>query len=868
MVPEEVDQYALDAALQQSALWNIATGTKLTNLIERSVVNITLPIANGVTPKVELISGSLPTGTRIEGTSIVGTVYEVSYDTTFTAVLRATYKGLWEDRTIEFDVTGPDDPVWGTSEGSLPIGPNNTFYILDSASINFQLQATDTDLSAGDSLSYFIAEGDGSLPPGITMSETGLLTGITDPLLSLDKRFEAGGYDQDDYGYGTLPLDYGIKPDNGFSSFFYDSQIYDFSQPTINPRKLNRYYPFAVTVTDGDTFVRREFNIYVVGDDFLKADNTLMKSSNGVFKSDATNVRKPTWITPGNLGFRRANNYQTIFLDIVDNTTLEGKMFYNLEDVNDDGTVSLPPPGLTLDKDTGELVGRIPYQPAITKDYKFTVRATRMTSDLESVSVFGTYYEDTLLGKTSFKIGKLNLTGALDGVNDLFELVNRQILLETQLYTVTNVDDRNTAYDELVVDQTLAPSINLIPSRTAFTGVDHVYVSRLSEEHKDKYNKRYLRFTETEKYQIQSITPYIEYLVTQTTPADDPIYPAGIPRDLKLNENYFIGDIVRNSTSTGGDGKIYRCTTAHTVTAQMNGSNIVYVNSIAQLVFTAANWTEIADTNTQLSLADRVLSLKQVLESTYNGPATVEVLIDGTWRLKLPSTATSRILSNIRDHFALSSDSTQMKVTLVRDNEDRIAFDVNLTRDLTQGNNYGIALFKGDSFSEDIIVANTKDIPSTTKTFTVKIIGEIDSTIQWITPASLGTIGANYISNLKVEAQTTVPDTLMLYTIKKGKLPFGMSLATNGEILGKADQFADVNQKGLTTFEKTVVTWDGVLPGDTTFDRKYKFTVEARDRFGYTAIEREFDLTVSDADPKRYTDIYMRPMLPLSLIHI
>jgi hypothetical protein len=102
----------------------------------------------------------------------------------------------------------------------------------------------------------------------------------------------------------------------------------------------------------------------------------------------------------------------------------------------------------------------------------------------------------------------------------------------------------------------------------------------------------------------------------------------------------------------------------------------------------------------------------------------------------------------------------------------------------------------------------------------------------------------------------------MLYRITSGKLPFGMTLAVNGEILGKAEQFGTPEKLGLTTFEKKVVTWDGVLPGDTTFDRKYKFTIEAKDRFNYTAITREFDLTVSDIDPKKYTDIYMRPMLP------
>ena len=849
-IPAEVDRATLDAFLVQSALWNIATGTRITNLIERSVVDINLPMANGITPTLKVISGSLPNGTRIEGTSVVGTVYEVAYDKTFVAVIRATYKGLWEDRTIEFAVSGPDDPIWGTPVGDLPVGPNNIYYILDSAQINYQLAATDTDLAAGDSLEYFIAEGDGTLPPGITLSDTGILSGITDPLLSLDKRFEAGGYDESNYG--TLPWDYGTVSDNGFSSYYYDSQTFDYSEKTSNPRKLNRYYPFRVTVTDGESFVKREFQIYVVGDDFLKADNTLMSASTGIFKSDATNVRTPTWITPGDLGYRRANNYQTIFLDVIDNTTLEGKMFYLKEDMNDDGTPSIFPPGLSLDNSLGELIGRVPYQTAVVQDYKFTVRATRMTNDLESVSIFGTFYEDTLLGKNNFKIGKVNLTGALDGVNDLFELVGRQILLGRNSYTVTSVDDRNLAYDILFVDETIAPDINLVPSRTSFIGESFVFVNRLSEQHKDKYNKRDLRFTESEKYQISSITPYLEYIITQSNIDNDELYPVGIPRDITVGTNYYVGDMVTNVTSTGGDGKIYKCTVAHTVVA--DGSNHT---------FTAANWTEIAEAVTEMTLADRIEATKQVLEATYNGPAIVQVLNDQAtiWRLIIPSTATSRIFSNIRSHFTNPSDSTAISVQLVRDNEDRIVFDVNLTRQLTQGNNYGIGLFKGDSFQEDIIVANTKDIPSSTKTFTIKIIGEIDSTIKWITPIDLGSIPANYISNLKVEAQTTVPDTRMLYKITAGKLPFGMSLSPDGEILGDANQFSTPQMLGITTWENNAVMWDGVLPGDTSFDRKYKFTVEAKDRFAYTAIKREFNLTITVPDTKRYTDVYMRPLL-------
>jgi hypothetical protein len=101
----------------------------------------------------------------------------------------------------------------------------------------------------------------------------------------------------------------------------------------------------------------------------------------------------------------------------------------------------------------------------------------------------------------------------------------------------------------------------------------------------------------------------------------------------------------------------------------------------------------------------------------------------------------------------------------------------------------------------------------------------------------------------------------MLYSVKSGKLPYGLMLNYDGEIIGSARQFGTADKPGLTIFEDKVVTWDGTLPGDTTFDRSYKFTVEARDRFNYTAIEREFNLNVLDFDNTQYTDIYMRPML-------
>lgn len=845
-------------------LWSISSGSRLTTLIERSVVNLSLPLTNNITGiEIELISGELPTGTRLEGTNIVGTVYEVAFNRTFTSVIRAYYEDQFQDRTIEIAVTGPDDPQWLTNPGLLPVGPNNTLYILDNEIIDFQLMATDTDLPAGDVLSYFIANGDGELPPGITLTEDGKLFGIVEPLLSLDKRFQAGGYDT--APYSGLPIDYGILSSNGFSSFFYDTQTYDYNDPTANPRKLNRYYPFAVTVTDSDTFVRREFRIYVVGDDYLKADNTIMQASTGVFRADATNVRTPTWLTPGDLGFRRANNYVTLYLDVIDNPTLEGVITFTLESVNADGTPSELPPGLSLDSRTGEIVGYIPYQPAITTNYKFTVRVTRITTDLETVEIFANFFEDTLLGKMSFKIFKVDLTGDIDGVQDLFDLIGRDILLGRQQYRVTNVDSRNPDYDIIFLDQTLAPSINLLLSRTATTGQDHMFVQRLNEADKQKYNKRVLRFEENETYTIDSMTPYIEYEIAQQDPSNDDIYPNGSPQNIQVNENYFVGDYVVYTPESGGNGFIYRCVVSHSVTPQLDEEdNLVLDNDgNIQINFVTTNWTQVAESLEELSLNDRLIATRQALESAYGGVAYIDVIERNRWRIRIPSTARSRVISNVRSFFLTSGDSGEIRVTLLRDNEDRIQFDKNLSRQLNQGRNVGIALFRNDFFSKTLIIADRDevDIPSTTKTFDLRVIGEIDSNISWITPADLGTINANFVSTLRIQAETIVPDSRMIYTIKSGKLPNGMTLRYDGEIIGFARQFPNDEGAGLTTFDNKTVTWDGKVPGDTTFDRVYRFTAEARDRFGFSAIEREFVLKIEDLDDVQYTDIYMRPML-------
>lgn len=360
-------------------VWTLPTGSSLGTFQERLSLSInlpTLPLAgdlSGVTFSV--ISGKLPGGLRIVNNKIIGTPFEVAIKTDYKFVIRASLNNKVSDRTFLMSIEGPDDPVWLTPEGTLSVNPNGQAFVLDSTYIEFNLSAIDQDIKAGDKLDFFIQDGDGELPPGLTLSSNGTIFGKIDPILSLDISAGSGFFDSN--LYDTNPFDFGIEPKTGLDTFLYDSVVFDYIDLVKSPRKINRRYQFYVSVTDGITIIKRRFSIFVVGDDFLRADNTILQIGDGSFTADATYLRSAFWLTGSNLGIKRANNYVTIILDAFDPNPALSPLVYELADTNPDTTPSVLPQGLFLDSLNGEIFGYIPYQPAITEDYKFTVDAIK-----------------------------------------------------------------------------------------------------------------------------------------------------------------------------------------------------------------------------------------------------------------------------------------------------------------------------------------------------------------------------------------------------------------------------------------------------------------------------------------------------------
>ena len=585
-------------------LWTVNTGHNLGTFQESITQTIPLPV-NEV-DSLTVIAGSLPGGLRIvNNNELFGTPYEVKTLKTFRFTLRATKGIIKDDRTLSITIDGADQPTWITNEGPLGLGPNQKFYILDSSPVDFQLSVIDPDIPAGDELEYFIADGDGELPPGIELGrKTGKLTGIVEPLLALEQRAASGFFDSNTFG--EYPFDFGVKSFNGFESFFYDTTFYDYAIPTQSPKKLNRYYDFTVSVSDGIVITKRKFQIYLVGDDFLRTDNTIMQVGTGLFTADNTFLRAPVWLTPGNLGFRRANNYVTLFLDVYDPTSNQGIISFTVKKSNADGTPSELPPGMAIDSTTGEIAGIVPYQPAVTTEYRFTVEALRQLGSAQSTS-FQSYFNNLGLGQT------------WSGENNV-------------------------------------PVFNW--AENSFIGTNN----------------------ET------------GWLVWNEVPVTE--------LDASDNGKYALQDVIDKTVMVVKNGRVVAVSADKAVT-KIESGNSDYLRS------------------------GFIGTILDVLVRTFDGNGNV---------------------------------TSNKAITIQFYN-----FDERITSETNQ------------------TVAKDKE-------FTVKLLGEVESVITWNTESALGNLRANFVSTLNVNATSTVPNAILIYTLDSGRLPPGITLAIDGQLQGKVHQ--------------------------------------------------------------------------------
>jgi hypothetical protein len=271
-----------------------------------------------------VIAGRLPPGIQIDQTGVLaglpqafsevqGVPQAVVNDTTSQFDVRAYTKttvggvtvitGL-ADRTFTITVTGQSTVTWTTSAGLV-------LTEFDGSQIEpLTLVYSDPDPNSINTVSLIA----GALPPGLTVSDQGVITGYITP----------------------------------------------------NPAatQTTSTYSFTLRVTNGVSADVRTFSILVYARSWMTADNTQVTADNTFVTADASPVQNPIITTPtGSIGSTRSDNFFAF--------QFQGA-YYDGDPIEFEATTVLPP-GLTLDPVSGWLYGLIPFEGIVTNTYDFSL---------------------------------------------------------------------------------------------------------------------------------------------------------------------------------------------------------------------------------------------------------------------------------------------------------------------------------------------------------------------------------------------------------------------------------------------------------------------------------------------------------------
>jgi hypothetical protein len=399
---------------------------------------------------------------------------EVATRSLYTFVVRASDGTNVADRTFSLQIQGADAPVFTTPSGQLDLSDSTRAgmrWVLDGSYLQYQVEATDADTATGQILVYDIVSG--TLPPGITMTTSGLIYGTVE--LTDDQRFNIYG---DDSSTKTLS-----RAEN---------------------------FEFTVRVSDGSSTVEQLNSIFVYTADFWRVDNTRITVDGTTYNGhpllmSLSRYRRPIFTTDSALGTFRHANQTVIKIDVVDFDSLDGALTYSI-------TSGALPTGLTIDSATGEIAGALPTQSAVSVDYSFTIRAAR--TPLSGVTVYSERsFTMTVIGEIDVGVeftSATNLGTVIAGYPSL-------LTVEATAVDANRVLEYTVTAGSLPTGLTLSPTGNIIGSvdKTEFTTLDDNAIT--FDSNTFSLDRKYT-FTVTVSDQYQSVATTKEFSLTVSLP--------------------------------------------------------------------------------------------------------------------------------------------------------------------------------------------------------------------------------------------------------------------------------------------------------------------------------------------------------------
>jgi len=388
--------------------------TTVTELISTS----TSVLASGTGTTYSLICGSLPTNLSLSNTGTISGIPSAVVNITRSQfVVRATNGSDVSDRTFFIDVKGPDDPVWITAPGYLPVGYRGENYMINNQFVDVTVEAV-ASIPASTKIKYYIADNDGVLPSGLTLDQSGRLYGFvyvdipnnsppikyefwitaTDGISSSRRKFKFNVVDSDFFrvadagmiGSATTVTTATVIANINSGTKIFKSGVNITATLDINLLSIGDVVTnlSSIGIPTNTKIADLSTNTFT-----LSTVTTATISSGSVLKFTRTTVESdilsnyntqslgisylqpPQFLNGSDLGTIRANNNQSIDVTAYDAAPFRGTLTYSI--VTGTSIYTQLPQGLSLDASSGYIYGFVPYQPAYTQSYSLTVKATK-----------------------------------------------------------------------------------------------------------------------------------------------------------------------------------------------------------------------------------------------------------------------------------------------------------------------------------------------------------------------------------------------------------------------------------------------------------------------------------------------------------
>lgn len=759
------------------------------------------------------ISGILPPGIqvntardRLQGIPVSTDISDKNIEYRFTIRARNASDGSISDRTFSLTISNIVPP-----EITTKLIPENYLGLfLDGGELELQLEATESDPSA--SLTWTLK--DGEIPPGLSLSEDGLISGYILPVPAI--------------GPGSLPG--------------WDLTAWDLLSWQFNLESVSKQFIFKVQVTDGVNYDLATYRLQVFPRSALTADNTTFTvdtddlGSGVALTIDSGNKHKPIITTTQlDLPDIRQNSYFSFQFQAVD---IDNDVVYwttplaSIGAFDGQSLVGESTPYITGDVTSGNL------SVSVNSLYANTLAHFEPGDTLQAVSpVDDEWHEYTVTSYASLDF--------VSTTNNIIGYVGNLIVQSATGANATISSISTTSTGNLYITGS-AYEISVGDYITQSSSGANVTLANI-------YTTANLVTSGANTWTVGDVITQEDGSVFATVVAN-----AASSSTVLISIGYGNFDLASGNIILNGDELVI---TPLELKTHGNTANVrVTYNELIDVTISSGNLAVNGSSINAYPTGSAITS-ESVIGLVYNTSSTF------TLNRPISDVTIGGIDSNAYPVSVNSVGATEGSIVV----QGTIGFDEGKfdQSDLGLPGTLGIVQDTGWVVGESPsitaneqefnfeLVAYKRDDPTyqDSHLFTLTVLGDINNRITWNTATDLGTIENGEISDLVVSAVST-KGKMLVYNLRTNgdgiteRLPQGLKIDERGLIIGRVSFAVFSLDTGSTT----------VNDGDTTFDETYTFGVTATATDRSVLSTRVFTIRVISSNRKPYENLWLKAL--------